>query len=163
MSNFICGTNRNNFGVGGVELETLMRERECAAIWEYPPDEEVEVRYISHLKSVVVGDLIFMFASGLGVIGVGKAKGGAIGPISPGGYSRLRDSGWLGSEWQVPVEWIRWQPESPCSIRGANFTFYRLSDPTWTDRRSKLIAHFKLADGLFNGLYLQDATPPTGG
>ncbi len=84
MPSFICGTNRNNYGIGNVELESLMHTKECAAMWEYPPDSGTQVSHLSHMQAVDVGDLIFMFASGGIVIGVGKATGGAIGPIAPG-------------------------------------------------------------------------------
>lgn len=145
MASFICGTNRNALGIGGVDLETLMHEQNCAAVWEYPPDVEKQVNYLSHLKSVDVGDLIFMFASTLGVIGVGKAQGGPVGPIGLGDSSRLRGPKWLGAEWQVPVDWLCWQPEQPCDIRGNNATFYHLGDPTWTERREMLFDFFGLS------------------
>jgi hypothetical protein len=144
MPSFVCATNRRNFGINGTDLETLMRVKCCAAIWEYPPETQTKVKYLVHMKRVDVGSLIFMFASGLGVIGVGRATGGPIGPISPGAHSRLRGTDWSAAEWQVPVEWLYWNVDTPCSIRGVNSTFYELTDPTWTERRQTLFNFFKL-------------------
>jgi hypothetical protein len=114
----------------------------CAAMWEWPPDSTMKVKYLEHMGRVKPGDLIFMFASGLGVIGVGSAKDCRLGPLFPGDYRRIRGDDYRGAEWQVPVEWLHWQPEDPCPFKGWNGTFYELANPAWEDRRAAVLRFF---------------------
>jgi hypothetical protein len=144
MRCFVCGTNRHNIGVGGRSLEDLMQSSNCAAMWEYPNESGEIVKYVSHMERVEIGDLIFMFSSGCGIVGVGKAKEACFGPLLPGAHQRLRGDTYNAAEWQVPVEWLHWNAESVPSFKAWNATFYELSDPVWSERRDELLAHFKL-------------------
>lgn len=143
---FVCAANRPSLGVGGALLEDLMHNNDCAAMWEYPPDVAERVRYLERMQRVGAGDLIFMFAAGEGIIGVGRATAGCRGPLPPGHHQRLRAPSWAGEEWQVSVEWLRWQPDNPCPFQGFNATFYEITGPseTWDERREAVLAFFGL-------------------
>jgi hypothetical protein len=94
------------------------------------------------MERVEPGDLIFMFAAGQGIIGVGCATGHRQGPFQPGDRARIRGDSWRAAEWHVPVEWLRWQPTAPCPFEGWNATFYELSDPAWEERRTAVLQFF---------------------
>jgi hypothetical protein len=144
MHYFVCGTNRPEVGRDGRSLEALMHDNHCAAMWEYPEDREERVRILEHMGRVEPGDLIFMFATGVGVIGIGKATKSRLGPLQPGDGRRIRGDSWRAPEWQVPVEWVRWQPDNPCEVTGWNATFYEVTGDTWDGLRKAVIQHFNL-------------------
>jgi len=60
---FVCNTDRKC----SPEAEERMRHRGYAAAWE-------EFRYPIHMDTVRRGHAIFMFAKGVGIIGIGRAK-----------------------------------------------------------------------------------------
>jgi hypothetical protein len=111
----------------GPLLEDLMQRRNFAAIWEYPPKWDKDVRYLTHMRAVQAGDLIFMFRARTGVIGVGRANGPVKGPFRPGDARRIRSDKWGAAEWRVPVKWIRWQPRDPCEGFGSPWAFYEVT------------------------------------
>lgn len=141
---FVCGTNRPQLGIGGQTLEALMHNRRCAAMWEYPPGSTERVRILGHMQRVECADLILMFATGEGIIGVGRAAETCHGPLGPGAPARIRGPEWLGMEWQVPVQWLRWQPDTPCPFRGWNATFYDVTGILWDGRREAALQFFGL-------------------
>src|SRR5262249_44279283 len=66
--------------------------------WEYPGDRAERARIPAHLGRVEPGDLIFLFATGVGVIGVGGRLSRGWGPLQPGDGRRIR-----GEAWRAPV------------------------------------------------------------
>ena len=131
MACFVCHTNWPERGANGLRLEDLMRTNNCAAVWEYPPEENRHVAWLSEMGRVNIDDLIFMFANARsghrGIIAVGKAKEPRQGPIIP---IRLRPA-WPGTEWLVPVEWLVWNLANRCDFSARNASFYEC-DPAQT-------------------------------
>jgi hypothetical protein len=121
-----------------------MHDKHCAAMWEYPQNRTEKVRILGHMGRVLTNDLIFMFATGVGVIGVGRATGSRQGPLQPEDDRRIRGDSWRAAEWQVAVEWRRWQPNNPCPIQGWNATFYDVSGAIWDRRRATILQYFGL-------------------
>jgi hypothetical protein len=78
------------------------------------------------------------------VIAAGKATESRLGPLQPGDPRRFRDDSWRAPEWQVPVEWLRWQLENPCEVQGWNATFYDVTGDTWDELREAVLEHFNL-------------------
>lgn len=113
-------------------------------MWEYPADRAEKVRILEHMARVEPDDLIFMFASGKGIIGVGRATEARQGPFQPRDDGRIRGDSWRAPEWQVPVEWLHWDPDNPCPFHGWNATFYDVSGHTWDERREAVIRFFDL-------------------
>jgi hypothetical protein len=67
---FCCNTDRRQGArtpTGGYELEEKMHKRGYAAAWE-------SFKFPSHMDKVKRGDAIFMFAKGVGIVGIGYAK-----------------------------------------------------------------------------------------
>ena len=44
---YVCHTNWPEQGANGLRLEDLMRINKCAAVWEYPPEEDRHVAWLS--------------------------------------------------------------------------------------------------------------------
>ena len=66
---YFCNTDRkNSIPLGSAELEREMHGRGCAAAWEV-------FYYPGHMQRVKRGDAIFMFAKGVGIVGIGRAAG----------------------------------------------------------------------------------------
>lgn len=102
---FLCNTDRkNSIPANSGELERKMHSRGYAAAWE-------KFDYPSHMEMVKSGDAIFMFAKGgVGVVGIGRAKGGCevLEPDDPGRIGG--SSEWTRKkEWRVPVDWLDWR------------------------------------------------------
>ena len=102
---FLCNTDRkNSIPPNSSELEKKMHTRGYAAAWE-------KFDHAEHMERVKRGDAIFMFAKGgVGVVGVGRAKGGCevLKPNDPGRIGG--SSEWTRkSEWRVPVDWLDWR------------------------------------------------------
>lgn len=103
---FVCNTNRR-WSRG---LENVMRQRKYAAAWE-------PFKYPTHIQDVRQGDAIFMFAKGLGIVGIGRAKAGheILGAHDPGRVRHPDD--YDEPEWRVPIdEWLVWveHPADAC-------------------------------------------------
>ena len=108
---YICNTDRrNSIPRGSDELEGKMRNRGLAAAWE-------QFSYRGHMERVDRGDAIFMFAKGVGIVGIGRAKGPCR-QLPPGDARRIGGSSKLteGTEWQIDVEWLDWSRNHPCPI-----------------------------------------------
>jgi hypothetical protein len=96
---FVCNTNRKHSPDG--TDENLMRRKKHAICW-------TSFRYPKRMEQVLPGDAIFMFAKGVGIIGVGRARGKcrALAPGRPGRFTRDFTND---EEWRVPVDdWVFW-------------------------------------------------------
>jgi hypothetical protein len=100
--------------------------------------------YPTHMERVQRDDLVFMFAKGVGLIGVGRATGPRRVP-RVGHPDRIANESGYQEEWQVPVVWLRWEPDNPCVWDlYPNTTFLDISGRTWTDRLQNALRHFGL-------------------
>jgi hypothetical protein len=134
---FLCNTNRR-YGDG---LEELMRERRCAAAWE-------EFRFTNHMEQVKRGDIIFMYANKIGILGIGKARDRCerLEPSSPGRIDEDFEEfeGRDAPEWRIPVDWLRWvTADAACPWTDPPpTTFQDVAGATWRGRRNAAIRHF---------------------
>jgi hypothetical protein len=128
-SYFLCNTNRTH---GGYERETLMRRKQYATAWE-------NFSHTSHMQTSKMGDIIFMYANHVGIIGIGKALG-ACEVLERGDAGRVSDEE-SGREWRIPVEWLRWVDEAHACPwdRAPPTTFTNVSGDPWADRRDQAI------------------------
>ena len=137
---FVCNTDRKDgerSAGDGFLREEMMAARGVAAAWEsfkFPP----------HMDSVRPGHAIFAFAKGVGVIGVGRAKGPCL-RLQPGDRNRLHQGDSV--EWQIPVDWLDWRDEAGACPWGYpyNFTFWDISDGKYAQARENVRRHFSLA------------------
>ena len=134
---FVCNTNRRydeRTDTGVYPLEEEMRNRGFAAAWE-------TFKFPSHMKQVKRGDAIFMFAKGIGIIGIGTAKDRCekLTPNDPGRISTGKTA-----EWRVPVQWLEWTDEcGACQWKEApNFTFWDVTEEQYAEFRGKVKNHF---------------------
>ena len=113
---FFCNTNRGlEEGVVNC-LEKKMKKQKYAAAWE-------RFNYPSHMDKVKKHDVIFMYAKGLGFIGVGQANG-PVKKLEPQQSGRLRTT-WPDREWRIKMEgWLAWLPDED-AIRWPSKTLYR--------------------------------------
>jgi hypothetical protein len=91
---FACNTDRvegTRTETGGFMLEQAMYDRGYAAVWE-------DFRYPSHMQQVEAGDIIFMFAKGVGILGVGRATA-ACTILQPHDPDRIRHDNTHTPEW----------------------------------------------------------------
>lgn len=96
---FVCNTNRRNCPSG--DDEDLMRYTHFAAAW-------TQFDHPSHMERVKPGAAIFMFAKGVGIIGVGRAKSKCE-VLPPGDSARITSRYEDDEEWRVPVDrWYAW-------------------------------------------------------
>lgn len=135
---FVCNTNRRYdepTDTGVYALEEDMHNRGFAAAWEnfkFPP----------HMEKVKRGDAIFMFAKGIGIIGIGIAKGGYK-KLTRNDLGRIRKGNTL--EWHVPVlQWLAWTDEAgACEWKEAPpFTFWDVTEAQYADFRGRVKNHF---------------------
>ena len=128
-SYFLCNTNRKH---GGYEREILMRRKEYATAWE-------DFSHTSHMRASKMRDIIFMYANGIGIIGIGKALG-ACEVLEPCDGGRVSDEE-SGREWRIPVGWLRWVDEvHACPWYSTPpTTFTNVSGDPWADRRDHAI------------------------
>ena len=137
---FLCNTNRRFSGVtneGTYFLEEKMKANGFAAAWE-------NFNYPDHMRLVEQGDCILMFAKGVGIIGVGIAKGvcevmddSQVGRVFTKADSRAA------KEWRVPVDWKAWVQDSQAfSWDGPRFTFGDITKDKYADLRSGVKRHF---------------------
>ena len=111
-----------------------MHTRGFAAAWE-------KFKFPPHMDEVEPGDVIFMFAKSVGIIGVGVAEGTCerLSPKQAGRIATLHPT----VEWRIPVRWLVWT-----DINGAfrwksnNFTFWNVSDPPYREFREQVMEHF---------------------
>jgi hypothetical protein len=127
---FWCNTNRGA-GAGGDSLEQRMHARHFAAAWTGIDHPEGTFNYSDHMRRVRRGDMIFMYANSLGVIGVGRATESRLQMLFPDHSDRLRDFATEGEneeEWRIPVEWLRWDGANPCVVEHLRSSFQEITD-----------------------------------
>ena len=96
---FFCNTNRGlQEGVVN-SLEKKMHKKKFAAAWE-------RFNFPSHMDRVNEHDVVFMYANGVGFIGVGQAEG-AVEKLEPQQSGRLRST-WTDREWRIKMKWFQW-------------------------------------------------------
>lgn len=127
---FVCNTDRR----WDIIAEKRMRQRGYAAAWE-------EFRYPSHMEQVKLGNLIFMYGKGVGIIGIGQATASHE-VLQPADAGRLREGNTL--EWRVPVNWLAWADDdsAPRVWKSPNATFFEVSDDKRRDLRERIARHF---------------------
>jgi PLD-like domain len=137
---FFCNTDRRQgerTPSGGYLLEERMHRRGYAAAWE-------SFIYPTHMKKVERGDAIFMFAKGVGIIGIGCAKG-KLQILEPSESDRIRkfDYEEITREWRVPVDWLDWRDDGDACLRkGLNGTFLDVTEDQHSDLREAVRSHF---------------------
>ena len=131
---FICNTNRR-WSTG---VERLMRQRKYAAAWE-------DFNYPTHMQRVKKGDVIFMYAKGVGIIGVGHAKAKCE-IREPSHPDRIRKpSEYDAPEWRVPVdEWLAWVDDDADAFpyKIPNVSFIDVSGDSYREFRKSAASHF---------------------
>jgi hypothetical protein len=132
---FVCNTNRRHSP--DKKDENLMRRTKYAITW-------TQFKHPEHMKRVRRGDMIFMFAKGVGIIGIGRAKGRNE-VLLPGHPARITADYARDEEWRVPVEdWLVWvdNDEEACPWKMPNASFLDVSKDVYRDMREKVRAHF---------------------
>jgi len=137
---FVCNTDRrqgDRTPTGGFVLEEEMHSRGFAAAWE-------DFKFPTHMEKVKRGDAIFMFAKGVGIVGIGVATGiyENIGPAQEGQVSDIHDT----IEWRVPTQWLVWKDKSEAfrckSPNRSLFTFWNVTESQYDGFRADVAAHF---------------------
>ncbi len=139
---FWCNTNRSE-GAGGNTLEQRMHARCFAAAWTDLDHRDRTFNYSDHMRRVRRGDLIFMYANGLGVISVGRATESRLELLFLDHPDRLRSYATEGrndEEWRLPVAWLEWDEANPCAIKPLRGSFLEISD---TELVRALQHHFR--------------------
>jgi transcriptional regulator with XRE-family HTH domain len=111
---FWCNTNREGFR--GYRDEQQMHQMQFAAAWTAPKGT---FRYPAHMQRVQCGDVIVMYANGVGIIGIGRATESGVEVLKREDPNRMRDfttEGENAQEWRIPVEWLVWDNDNPCVI-----------------------------------------------
>jgi hypothetical protein len=138
---FVCNTDRRHgkrTDTGGYALEQEMFNRGFAAAWE-------SFKFPSHMELVERGDAIFMFAKGIGIIGIGIAKGGCE-TLAINNPDRIHNfpNEEKTPEWRVPVHWLEWTDEAGAFrwAEAPNFTFWEVTDEPYKNFLENVKAHF---------------------
>lgn len=136
---FVCNTNRQyseRTPTDGYALEQEMFNRGFAAAWE-------QFSYPSHMEKVKAGDAIFMFAKGIGIIGIGIAKGRCE-TLIPDDPDRIRNvpNKVNKPEWRVPVQWLAWTEAGAYRYKSLRFTFWNVTGSRYDKFREGVKAHF---------------------
>jgi hypothetical protein len=127
LRSYLCNTDRTQQKRPPFRQEELMNKRGLAAAW-LPFD------YKTHMKEVRPGQLIFMYANSVGVVGIGEATGRCA-ILKPGDPARLVKEGET-EEWRVPVEWRYWDDDHPCPWKlRRSPTFKDVSGPKYDNQR----------------------------
>jgi len=133
---YVCNTDRRQgerTPTGGYVLEQVMYNRGYAAAWE-------TFKFPSHMKDVEHGHAILMFAKGVGIIGIGRAKTKCE-TLEPTDTDRIRNFTYEKNtrEWRVPVDWLDWRDdEDAYRCKSPNFTFWNVT----RDLREGVQKHF---------------------
>ena len=137
---FVCNTDRRQgerTPTGGYALEQEMYNRGYATAWE-------SFKFPSHMQQVEPGDAIFMYAKGVGIIGIGQAKAECE-TLKPEDPDRIRNFEYEENttEWRVPVRWLDWRDdEDAYHCTAPNFTFWNITNSKYTDFRNEVKRHF---------------------
>ncbi|ESP91746.1 MULTISPECIES: phospholipase D family protein [Pseudoalteromonas] len=135
---FICNSNRKyseRSKDGSYLDEELMLASEHAIAWE-------SYRYVDHMKRVVPGDIIFLYAKKTGVIAIGEALERANKVIPEQALKKSTST----NEWRIPVRWLtpkddRFVIEIP--DQAVQPTFLDISADKYGTLRDKVMAHFE--------------------
>lgn len=129
---FVCNTNRRNSS----EDETRMHDRGFAAAWE-------PFQHEKHMERVEQGDLIFMFAKSVGIIGIGRAKGQTQ-ILEPDDSDRLMPSTpeWREREWRVPTDWLAWYDNDSIYPWSQRATFLDVTKDKYKHLRDGVLSTF---------------------
>jgi hypothetical protein len=126
---FVCNTNRR----WSPEDEKRMHDRGYAAAWE-------QFNFPSHMGRVEQGHTIFMYAKGVGIIGIGRAKGPCQ-ILEPGHPDRVTPG--ATPEWRVPTAWLAWKKNSGAyPWKSQNSTFFEVSGDRYKKLRGDIKKHF---------------------
>jgi hypothetical protein len=126
---FVCNTNRR----WSPEDEKRMHDRAYAAAWE-------QFNFPSHMREVEQGHTIFMYAKGVGIIGIGRAKGRCQ-ILQPGSPNRVTPG--KTPEWRVPTAWLAWKKNSDAyPWKSQNSTFFEVSGNKYQQMRNDVKKHF---------------------
>ena len=127
---FVCNTDRRWSPVA----EQRMRQRGYAAAWE-------DFRHPSHMQKVKLGNVVFMYAKGVGIKGIGRAKA-PYEVLQPGNPDRLRNG--HTAEWRIPVDWLAWEEDDADSFSwdAPNATFFEVSGDKYRRLREGVRRHF---------------------
>ncbi len=134
---FVCNTDRREgtrTATGGYLLEEEMHNRGFAAAWE-------DFKFPSHMELVEPGNAIFMFAKGVGIIGVGIATASCetLTSSQPGRLTYVHTS----VEWRVATRWLAWTDSNGAyTWKSPNFTFWDVSESQYDDFRNSVMSHF---------------------
>ncbi len=111
-----------------------MRQRGYAAAWE-------DFNYPSHMSQVEPGNAILMYAKGVGIKGIGRARQPRE-VLDPGRPDRIRDG--HSREWRIPVDWLAWEEDdADCfSWSSQNATFFDVSGERYFRMREGVRRHF---------------------
>jgi len=134
---FVCNTDRrqgDRTPTGGFVLEEEMHNRGFATAWE-------DFKFPTHMEKVEPGNAIFMYAKGVGIIGVGVAEGSCE-RLNPNQRSRLKPVS-DAVEWRVPTRWLAWtDSDDAFPWKSSNRTFWDVSDSKYKDFRDHVRTHF---------------------
>lgn len=136
---FVCNTDRRH-GVrdsnGKYVLEQKMYSRGYATAWE-------TFKFPSHMKQVQPGDVIFMFAKDVGIIGIGRARS-TYEFLKEGHPDRIENFTDDNSpEWRVPVDWFDWRADKNAyPYKSQNATFWNVTDKKYSDLIKGIRKHF---------------------
>lgn len=137
---FVCNTDRRQGArtkTGGFALEQAMFDRGFAAAWE-------NFRYPEHMQRVGTGDIIFMYAKGVGIVGVGTALKGKT-TLQPKTADWLRNFAreHATTEWRIPVRWlVRTDEAGAYKYSSPNSTFWDVTSDQYAEFRHDVLAHF---------------------
>lgn len=132
---FVCNTNRRHSPDG--EDERLMRRSHYAVVW-------TDFKYRRHIERVSAGDAVFMFAKGVGIIGVGRARGRHQ-VLAPGDPARITTVYSDQQEWRVPVDdWLAWaeNDEEAFGWKMPNASFLDVTKDAYRELREGVCKHF---------------------
>jgi hypothetical protein len=138
---FVCNTNRRfraKTKTGGYAIEQDMFSKGVAAAWE-------KFKFPGHMRLVEPGDGIFMFAKGVGIIGVGMATGKCeiLSSTSSNRLWRYQNET-NPQEWQIPTKWLTWVDDSVAFPypNAPNFTFWDVTKIQYKNLRKSAMDYF---------------------
>ena len=129
---FFCNTNRGWEEDVLNYLEKKMKKQKSAIAWS-------RFNFPSHMDRVKKHDVVFMYANGVGFVGVGQAAG-PVQILDPGQSGRLRKDRHC-EEWRVKMtDWFSWLPDEdaiywPSTTLYRSKTFFDITDDEYEDVR----------------------------
>jgi hypothetical protein len=124
-----------------------MKKQKCAIAWS-------RFNFPSHIDRVKKHDVVFMYANGVGFVGVGQAAG-PVQILDPGQSGRLRKD-WPCEEWRVKMtDWFSWLPDEdaiywPSTTLYRSKTFFDITDDEYEDVRIAISKAFLRIGSLVN-------------